>query len=392
MPNCWSPIIYASTYTIDFRLIIKPEDFEAQNISWAKRHILKTIQIKEAEDWAKKLRDFPRWSLFKNETHCIVGVTCMADLFSETINQDFTGRPLHAFVGCVTKLSSSTESQLPPLTIDFFKSIYEQYVGARWKEQSYQTRRADEKAKAEYQEYPIGEYDSISITDHLPNLNSDHKKLWLFPEPNTEEDKNKFLLAAFHHEKPVSICLGLPEQEYVLEGTFLNAALINIQEKIEIDIKPKQIASETKSEQVALHAEPLDEESEKQVKEEHLISSTRVNQLSTEYQSKQETEFQKQDFSSTSNKSLNFWTIILNFISEKINYFLNESELNREPTDSSLNHEIEKWDDLGDKKTTTTIKEKKIREQKENSDFASFWASTKPEKSEESNQNSEKKN
>lgn len=230
MSNNWSPIIYASTYDVDFRLIVKPEDFEQKQIQWAKKYIFETIQIKEGKDWATNLRDYPRWSLFKNSglTCCIVGVTGMADMFSDSMNKDYCGRPLYAFVGCVTKLSSTYKAQLPPLTIDFFKSIYEKHVGKRWKEKQFQAEKGDKQAKGKYREYPIGKYD-FKLSE-LPDLNIERGKIRLFPQPNTAKEQNKLLLAAFLHEKHTSICLGLPELEYVSKGVFHNAGLINIKE------------------------------------------------------------------------------------------------------------------------------------------------------------------
>ncbi|XHR84685.1 MAG: hypothetical protein ACFKPT_10515 [Gloeotrichia echinulata GP01] len=240
MSNSWSPIIYASTYIVDFRLVVKPDDFDEPKVSWATSHILVTTQLK-GKNWAKELRQHPRWSLFKDESHCVIGVTCMADALSESRNKDKFGRPLYVFVGYVAKLSS-TQLQLPVLDIKLFKDIYGKYVGERWDEKNHQTEKANKKAKAQYDQNLVCN-DNFDL-EELPKLNSERGKLWLFPEPETDKERDKerdkFLLAASQSDKPISICLGLPTRQFVSEGIFLNATAIDVSEKIETIIAPKQ--------------------------------------------------------------------------------------------------------------------------------------------------------
>ena len=67
----WAAIVYGRSYHLDFRIIAVPEDFTKRDIDWAMPYILATTRR------ANKLITHPRWSLFKNESHCVVGVTCM---------------------------------------------------------------------------------------------------------------------------------------------------------------------------------------------------------------------------------------------------------------------------------------------------------------------------
>ena len=67
----WAAIIYGRSYHIDFRFISIPQDFTNIEKNWAAQYILSTFRQ------ANKLSSSPRWSLFKNRSHCILGVTCM---------------------------------------------------------------------------------------------------------------------------------------------------------------------------------------------------------------------------------------------------------------------------------------------------------------------------
>ena len=67
----WAAIVYGRTYHLDFRFITIPHDFTASDITWASQHILATTHQ------ARNLPSNPRWSLFKNDSYCVVGITCM---------------------------------------------------------------------------------------------------------------------------------------------------------------------------------------------------------------------------------------------------------------------------------------------------------------------------
>lgn len=425
MSNYWSPIIYGSTYEVDFRLIVKPEDFEQKQIKWAKKYILETIQIKEGKDWATNLRDSPRWSLFrfdpkKNEPICcIIGVTGMADMFSDSMNQDYCGRPLYAFVGCVARLSSTAEAPLPPLTIDFFKSIYEKYVEKRWEEKQFQAEKADERAKAKYQEYPIGKYD-FELSE-LPDLNTERGKIRLFPQPSTEEERNKFLLAAFRHEKPTSICLGLPEQKYVSEKVFLNAGLINIQEiKNIISEKKKSTSEATQKELISSSTKAVNEKMELERLQEKIsiyeskIKENTANKVNTV---KQERKVKQQIFSHEPKGKQDllpkFWGFTSYLLDMVMNSFKkqvdeNNLDLNKEEENSfSANKKYtednyNEWIDsdkqikkLGqDNPASGRNKDSSQKKPKTNNlskkSFASFLESTELDKNEEINQDKKK--
>jgi hypothetical protein len=129
----WSAIVYSRTYEVDFRFIAIPEYFNDQDQEWALKYILGTTRS------TGSLEIQPRWSLFKNDKYCVIGVTCSAsdlieptNLDSEDRTKDYYKRGLFAFVGYVTKLNQEDYLlSIPSYTgknLELFKPLYEQYV------------------------------------------------------------------------------------------------------------------------------------------------------------------------------------------------------------------------------------------------------------------------
>ena len=151
----FAPIIYGRTYNADFRLIVKPHDFRQNELQWVRAYILQTMRL-ETKQWVSRLRENPRWFLFSNENHCVFGVTCMADMLSETMHEDSVGRPLYVCIGYV-----SDDPSPPMQNCNFeilksdFKRLYEDYVGPRWLEEKFQTDKANEKSKSEYHDLSV---------------------------------------------------------------------------------------------------------------------------------------------------------------------------------------------------------------------------------------------
>jgi hypothetical protein len=167
MSKGWAAIVYGRTYHLDFRLITVPHDFSQQDITWASQHIVATTQQ------ARKLLGSPRWSLFKNEHHCVVGVTCMVkDLIGDTV-KDNQGRPLYAFVGYVTQLAQSQSIQhLPPYAancLDSFKTLYQE-IEQVWLVKNYEANSRHPTLS----QYCSLDFDRVAIapsTQELPQLN-----------------------------------------------------------------------------------------------------------------------------------------------------------------------------------------------------------------------------
>ena len=71
MEERWAPLVYGRTYEVDYKLPAIPEDFSPEDRNWALQYI--TVTLREPD----KLKNNPRWSLFKNERYLVIGVSCM---------------------------------------------------------------------------------------------------------------------------------------------------------------------------------------------------------------------------------------------------------------------------------------------------------------------------
>lgn len=252
----WSALVYGRTYEVDFRLIAMPEIFTEQDKQWALKHILGTTRSPE------KLSEQPRWSLFKNEHHCVIGVTCMArELIQnsryaivEDMTKDFGGRPIYVFVGYVAELDR--EHALPPIPkysdkdLEIFAPLYE-YVQQRWLVKSYQQEsKFPLLSKYEEIDYLAAQLFTDFDGDYF-NLNQiDSQIVRLWPDENKE---NLWLAAAQQitnsQAKSVSLCLGLATQKDAVESPFLNATAFGIRQKDDIS---RKIESSVTREVIAL--------------------------------------------------------------------------------------------------------------------------------------------
>lgn len=143
----WAAIIYGRSYHLDFRFITIPSDFSDREIAWVSPYILASTQK------ARNLSDSPRWSLFKNHSHCVVGVTCMVrDLIGkmgedllEIMAKDDVGRPLYVFVGYVTQLNLGEDLDDVPVysqsNLNSFKPLYRE-IEKVWFLRDYDNREA----------------------------------------------------------------------------------------------------------------------------------------------------------------------------------------------------------------------------------------------------------
>ena len=243
----WASIVYGRSYHLDFRYITIPEDFTNQELNWATPYIVATTRK------ARKLPAHPRWSLFKNDSHCVVGVTCMVrELIgylednSTTFTKDDSGRPLYIFVGYVTKLERQKHLfDLPSYTgdrLEDFQSLY-QYVQNVWLVKNF-NRASRQPQLSQYQKltfaYPQ-EPANIAL-DELKKLNhqgraADRVFLWR----NTLEWNRKLWTASANFPEPISICLGINGKRW-LNSPFLNQTISEITEfTIENQVPTKEL-------------------------------------------------------------------------------------------------------------------------------------------------------
>ncbi|MGL5834910.1 MAG: hypothetical protein ACRC1Z_17010 [Waterburya sp.] len=225
----WAAIVYGRTYHLDFRLITVPHDFTPEAIVWASQHIVATTQK------ARNLVNAPRWSLFKNDDYCVMGVTCMVkDLIGDTVKDD-QGRPLYVFVGYGTQLTPTQPlKNFPGYTensLDNFKILYQE-IEQVWLLKNYER---DSRYPTRSQYYPINFYneainEAIALDSKEPplddklnhplnHLSQDPDKIYLW---QSSLQQNRLLWqASAQSSVPLATCLNIRGKAFK-NSSFLN--------------------------------------------------------------------------------------------------------------------------------------------------------------------------
>lgn len=213
----WAAIVYGRTYHLDFRLITIPHDFTQPDLDWASQHIVATTQQ------ARNLTGSPRWSLFKNNHYCVVGVTCMVkDLIGDRVKDD-KGRPLYVFVGYVTQLTEEAIQNFPACAancLNNFKILYQE-IEQVWLVKNYDQNSRDP-SLSHY--YPLN-FDNSAIAlqfQEFPQLNhhSQHPdKIYLWQ--NSTQQNSLLWQAAAQSSVPIAICLNI-QGKALNNSPFLN--------------------------------------------------------------------------------------------------------------------------------------------------------------------------
>lgn len=223
-PSKWAAIVYGRTYEVDFRFITVPEDFTEQDKIWAERYILGSTRSPE------KLIGNPRWSLFKDEAHCVVGVTCrVKELMQNTSNEsidnrtkDDQERPLYIFVGYVAQLIQGVSIQIPSMNLDLFRRIYQEYVAPSniWFVKDHQKASripVNSQYEIEFQDKEIATIETDECKKFNFNQSNELINLW------TNSEAELLWGAASQASYPMSLCLGFSLQKDAIESSFLNA-------------------------------------------------------------------------------------------------------------------------------------------------------------------------
>ena len=227
----WATIVYGRSYHLDFRFITVPDDFTKRDTDWALEHILASTQQ------ARNLANHPRWSLFKNDSHCVAGVTCMVrDLAGhsskyprEAIAKDDRGRPLYTFVGYVTKLDGEIAIEnFPAYEADFhrFQTLCRE-IAKVWWVKNYERDRTTA-SKSHYQ--PLEFTESISNPSDSPPLNTylkDPERTYL--SPNSNQDNNLLWRGSARCPQPTSTCLNI-KAKALANSPFLNQTIATVTE------------------------------------------------------------------------------------------------------------------------------------------------------------------
>ena len=232
----WATIVYGRSYHLDFRFITIPDDFTERDTDWALEHILATTQQ------ARNLTNHPRWSLFKNDSHCVAGISCMVrDLtpYSSTdprgaIAKDNQGRPLYTFVGYVTKLDGNLELQnFPAYTeedLDSFETLCQEIIKVWWVKNYERDSRQPFKSHYQPLEFPNSTA-SDSAEPPLNNYAKSPDRTYLYK--SNKQHNNLLWQASAKCIEPTSTCLNIKGKALV-NSPFLNqtiASLANFQVK-----------------------------------------------------------------------------------------------------------------------------------------------------------------
>lgn len=217
----WSALVYSRTDTVDFRLLAAPAYFSPEDEQWAMQYILGTTRNPVL------LQQQPRWSIFKNEQYCVIGVTCIVrelleaasvNALEPNITEDSQPRATYAFIGYVTQLSDHL-IEIPAMDLAVFYPPC-QYLVERWSEKSYQPQ-ASKVMRSQPSQIAT---QSCKVYSPL-NLNCTSRDIQFWSSDDTE----RLWFATAQDPLPSSICIGFTDEKIVLETPFLNATLPQVE-------------------------------------------------------------------------------------------------------------------------------------------------------------------
>ena len=229
----WAPIVYGRSYYIDFRFITIPEDFGDRDLAWASTYILATTQK------ARNLSQAPRWSLFKNNARCVIGVTCMVrDLIGnsgynslEIMDKDEHGRPLYIFVGYATKLNPTIAPTNFPTyrgtNLDSFQPLYRE-IEKVWLAHDYDNRKPF-LSSYEALGNDVDEIDAPAIEATLPFNTATRYPDKTFVWPRSHQQNNRLWATTAQCLEPTSVCLDIQGKQLV-NSPFLNQTITEIEQ------------------------------------------------------------------------------------------------------------------------------------------------------------------
>jgi hypothetical protein len=219
----FAPLVFSRTKEVDFRFLVIPEDFSEGDMEWAQKHILATL-LNSVE-----LSENPRWSLFNNSQHYVIGLSCRANLLSERNVADKFNRGLYLFVGYVTK-----NPEFIPMQVDIFKSLYE-FVHQKWEDDSIDARKLNK------MNYEISLSIPLTVIQDAPRLDNNRNIAQVLVYPKS---RNQELWTIFsQYRESVSLCLNVATQKDAKEGIFLNVSSVDYQSETPLVISRYAVAA-----------------------------------------------------------------------------------------------------------------------------------------------------
>jgi hypothetical protein len=226
----WSAIVYSATFSVDYRFLAIPQDFNSENDEnkkWLEKYVTVTTSVPES------LRKTPRWSLFRNEDFCVVGVTSMLKNLAKCSNsenplliktQDFQNREIYGFWGYITQIKDNEVIPIPKMNLQLFHGLHT-YVKDKWLAKEYNKRTEITEYNKEFS------HDDLVIVNQLCNLKNgelnykDNKvNLWSVSE-------NEALWSEIANSKDsISLCLNLAREIDAIKSDFSNATALDVRE------------------------------------------------------------------------------------------------------------------------------------------------------------------
>lgn len=212
--STWAPVVYASTYKADFRLLTAPHGLaRGRGREWLLALVISMLQPPE------RLEKTPRWSIFQDQTWRVFGVASMAtDLVgrNDPMIRDRSGRPMYLFVGYASRKMFMRHFTLPPLcdtSLETFVPLYE-YVRRHWdEERPTSSEEGDELAIDPGTTFVVKESATVQL-----NSDTSHIALW----PDTRQERVRLWQAVVNSSAPMSLLLGFASQRYASLTPYLN--------------------------------------------------------------------------------------------------------------------------------------------------------------------------
>lgn len=237
----WSAIVYSATFSVDYRFLAIPQDFNSENDEnkkWLEKYVTVTTSVPES------LRKKPRWSLFRNEDFCVVGVTCMLKNLVKCSNsenplliktKDFQNREIYGFWGYITQIKDNEVIPIPKMNLQLFHDLHI-YVKDKWLAKEYNKRTEITEYNKEFS------HDDLVIVNQVCNLKNgglnykDNKvNLWSVSE-------NEALWSEIANSKDsISLCLNLAREIDAIKSDFSNATALDIREFCERERIKKEV-------------------------------------------------------------------------------------------------------------------------------------------------------
>jgi hypothetical protein len=254
----WSAFIYTRTYSVDYRILVVPDDFTEKKKEWVKEHIREVNGAIAQQSFGAPEELLQR--LFLSDVqHYVFGLYCnLKKLLTDKERKDLAEKYLSqadekakdltvdeknrlmpfTFLGYVIPKNSNIP-ELPPIRFDLeiFKPLCE-YICHKWLEK---TQSPPTLLPYNIEEAPERLFAPCPKLDSLPSLNTNPRNLVL--HPGAESYTQQLWTAAARCEKPQTLWIGqlpenrspesilvssFPEKRTLLESRFLNIALPNI--------------------------------------------------------------------------------------------------------------------------------------------------------------------